>query len=262
MQKAPDDALPLERPSSGSPRINAQESAARYAFAAGAVRTLRVLDVASGTGLGSEFLLAQGARFVVGVEPAAEALSQARIRSAPLGPYFVRADARALPFVDASFDAVVSFETIEHVNDARGLLAECRRILRQGGCLYLSTPNRTVSRWLPPNPFHLREFTDAEIEELVGRYFEGVTRFWQRPVFLPAFVLRQLGRRWLAAVSGGRGLWRAWERARPRRIRMGATVWQGLRFDDSLLGDRHYHVAPARRIPWGRPRYTILVAKR
>ena len=49
-----------------------QESAFRYAFAAGDVRTLRVLDVASGSGLGSEFLLRQGARFVVGVEAAPE----------------------------------------------------------------------------------------------------------------------------------------------------------------------------------------------
>jgi hypothetical protein len=53
-----------------------------------------------------------------------------------------------------------------------------------------------------------------------------------------------------------------WERARRRRIRVGATVWQGLRFDDdSLFGDRAYQVARARKIPWGRPRCPM-VARR
>ena len=261
MAKALDDALPLERPSSGSPRVNVQEAAARYAFAADALRTLRVLDVGSGTGLGSEFLLTQGARFVVGVEPATEALRQAHNRSAPFGPHFVRADAQALPFGDASFDAVVSFETIEHLNDACGLLAECKRILRQGGCLYLSTPNRTVTRWLPPNPFHVREFTHAEIVRLVGQYFDRVACFWQRPVFLPVFLLRQLGRRWLTALPGNRIIWRSWKRIRPRRTRLGATAWEGWRFDQSLLQDRYYGVAPARRTIWEHPMYTVLVAR-
>src|SRR5437870_11149677 len=126
------DAVPPERSSRGSPRVNVQECAARYAFAAAEIGISRVLDVASGAGLGSEFLLAQGAALVVGMDSAAEALSEACTHAAPCGPYFVRADAGALPFVNASFDAVVSFETIEHLADARALLAECRGVLRQG----------------------------------------------------------------------------------------------------------------------------------
>jgi len=261
MEGVPDDVLPLERPSSGSPRVNVQEAAARYAFAAAQVRTLRVLDVASGSGLGSEFLLTQGARCVVGVEAAAEALSQASARSAPHGPHFVRADALALPFVSASFDVVVSFETIEHLVDAPGLLAECRRILRPDGCLYLSTPNRTVARWLPPNPFHTREFTDVEIVQLASQYFGSVTCFWQRPVFFPAFVLRQTVRRCLTVLPGGRLVRRLWNRIRPRRTRAGATRWQGSRFDQSLLQYPYYGVTPAPRAIWRQPTYTVLVAR-
>ena len=261
MAQVLDDAPPFERPSPGSPRVNVQEAAARYAFAADALRTLRVLDVASGTGLGSEFLLTRGARFVVGVESAAEALCQARTRSAPFGPHFVRADARALPFGDASFDAVVSFETIEHLNDASGLLAECRRILRPGGCLYLSTPNRTVTHWLPSNPFHVREFTDAEIVDLVRQYFGSVTCFWQRPVFLTTFALRQIARRSLTALPGGSTFWRIWKHMRPRRTQLAGMVWSGSHFDESLLQDRFYSVAAARRTIWMHPTYIVLVAR-
>ena len=251
--------MPPERPATGAPRVNVQESAARYAFAAAETRALRVLDVASGAGLGSEFLLAQGARVVVGVESAAQALGQS-VHSAPRGLCFVRADALALPFVDASFDAVVSFETIEHLTDAAGFLGECRRVLRRGGVLYLSTPNRTVTRWMPPNPFHVREFTAAELVALVREYFGTVTCFRQRPVFLPVFVLRQMARRYVGAVPGGAGLWWLWSRVRPGRTQLAATAWQGRRFDRSLLDDR-YAVRAAQRSIGGHPMYTVLVAR-
>ena len=252
-------ATPPERPVTGAPLVNVQESAARYAFAAADVRALRVLDVASGAGLGSEFLLAQGARIVVGVESAAEALRQAR-RPDPSGMSFVRADALALPFADASFDAVVSFETIEHLIDARAFVAQCRRVLRRDGRLYLSTPNRTVTRWMPTNPFHVREFTVAELVALVGEYFPSVTCFWQRPVFLPVFFLRQMARRCVPFLPGGAGLWRLWTRIRPRRTQLAATAWQGSRYDRSLIDER-YGVRPAERAIRAQPMYTVLVAR-
>jgi len=244
--------MPPERAATGAPLINVQESAARYAFAATEIRTLRVLDVASGTGLGSQFLHAYGAELVVGAESDPDALRHG-VRPAPSGLSFVRADAQALPFGDASFDAVVSFETIEHLTDARALLAECRRVLREEGLLYLSTPNRTVTRWMPPNPFHVREFTAAELVALVRGYFATVACFGQRPVFLPVFVLRQMARRWLASLPG---VWRLWSRMRPRRTQLAATAWQGSHFDRSLLDER-YGVRPAR----GQPMYTVLVAR-
>jgi len=154
----------------------------------------------------------------------------------------------------------VSFETIEHLQDACGLLAEYRRILRPGGCLYLSTPNRALTRWLPPNPFHVREFTPGEILELVGRHFATVTCFWQRPVFFPMFVLRQIGRWSLSVLPGGHRVWRLWQRLRPRRTRLAATVWEGSHFDQALLQDAYYRVVPARPRRWLHPMYTVLVA--
>ncbi len=53
------------------------------------------------------------------------------------------ANAAALPFPDASFDAITMVETFEHIflEDRPRALAECRRVLRPGGTLVLSTPN-------------------------------------------------------------------------------------------------------------------------
>lgn len=52
----------------------------------------------------------------------------------------VRADALRLPFVDGAFASIVSSHLIEHV-PPRALLAECSRVLRPGGHLYLEAPN-------------------------------------------------------------------------------------------------------------------------
>ena len=157
------------------------EHRSRYRFAARlAGPGQRVLDVASGAGLGLALLERSGA-WPVGVDYSAHALADVRERqpSTPL----VRADATRLPFADESFDLVVSFETIEHVADACALVHAIRRVLRPGGRLVLSTPNRAFG---PPerhasNPFHVREFAPDELRDLLARAFGEVRLYGQRP---------------------------------------------------------------------------------
>jgi SAM-dependent methyltransferase len=84
------------------------------------------------------------------------------------------ADAHPLPFGDAAFDAVFAGELIEHLPDPRPGVAEFRRVLRPGGILILTTPNRTrlanvVDRSERPySPDHLSELSYDEVRALLA----------------------------------------------------------------------------------------------
>jgi SAM-dependent methyltransferase len=67
---------------------------------------------------------------------------------------------------------VATLQVIEHVWNPPEFLGECRRVLRPGGALFVTTPNRltfTPGSDVPVNPFHTKEFTAAELAELVTR---------------------------------------------------------------------------------------------
>ena len=175
-----------------------RQSTARYRWASRYVRGRCVLDAACGTGYGSLLLRIQGAaRLVIGMDLEPESVQTAAERTRKTdGVRFCRGDVLALPFDSGSFDVYVSFETIEHVPDPRRLLEEAWRILRPGGRLLLSTPNRLVTNpglsadGRPLNPFHVREFAPEELEELLGTRWSRV-ELWGMSLF-PAAYLRLL----------------------------------------------------------------------
>jgi SAM-dependent methyltransferase len=101
----------------------------------------RVLDAGCGSG-GTALSLAEEAAFAVGLDLDARfAGSGTRLRAERgIGNAgFVQGNAQALPFRDGSFDLVFSHSVIEHVSSAEAYLLECRRVLKPGGRLYLST---------------------------------------------------------------------------------------------------------------------------
>lgn len=101
-----------------------------------------VLDVASGFGQDSLALAAQGAR-VVGAEPSARMVGWARLQggSAPAPPRYVRGWSDALPFADASFDAVFCKGAIDHFDRPELAIAEMARVARPAGRVVLAIAN-------------------------------------------------------------------------------------------------------------------------
>jgi len=123
---------------------------------------------------------------VTGVDISADAVERAKARYADFASLeFRQGDCAALPFPDASFDAVVSFETIEHIAAQEKFLDEIGRVLRPEGLLILSSPNRPEysERRGFVNPYHVRELDRAELAALLEPRFPHARWFGQRLSF-------------------------------------------------------------------------------
>ncbi|MDH5245902.1 MAG: class I SAM-dependent methyltransferase [Betaproteobacteria bacterium] len=157
----------------------------RYHFAAPVVADRDVLDIACGAGYGSALLARHAAR-VVGADLSQTAIEHARARYASVPNLeFRQADCAALPFPDASFDVVVSFETLEHIAAQEAFFDEVRRVLRPSGLVVLSCPNKveyTDKRGVA-NEFHVRELYRDELAALIGSRFPHSAWYGQRPSF-------------------------------------------------------------------------------
>ena len=151
-------------------QLVAAEHLARYRWAASFCDGRRVLDAGCGAGYGTELLNQAGAANVVGVDVSEAALTLARAAVSD-GVTCEPGDVAALSYPDDSFDVVVCFEVIEHVEDPERVLDELRRVLRPDGLLLLSSPNRT--RYVPGDPHHRHEYTRPELQEALGRRFES-----------------------------------------------------------------------------------------
>jgi 2-polyprenyl-3-methyl-5-hydroxy-6-metoxy-1,4-benzoquinol methylase len=161
------------------------EHLARYAFAVRLARGKRVLDAGCGAGYGSQEL-AQAAEQVIGVDVAAEAISFARAHYQQPNLRFEQASCIALPYADSSFDLMVAFEVIEHLENWREFLREARRVLAPSGQLIVSTPNKlyyTESRGAQgANPFHVHEFEFEEFRDELKAVFPHVAMFLENHV--------------------------------------------------------------------------------
>ncbi len=113
----------------------------------GAARPLNVADVGCGAGSQAHLWAAQGHQaFGVDINAALVALARRRAAAAGLDIVFDVATANALPWPDQSMDVCILPELLEHVADWRGCIAECLRVLRPGGALYISTTNALCPR--------------------------------------------------------------------------------------------------------------------
>ena len=70
---------------------------------------------------------------------------------------------------DNSIDYVVTFQVIEHIERDQEFLQEIFRVLKKGGQLILTTPNKSMS--LTRNPWHIREYNPQEMELLLQKFF-------------------------------------------------------------------------------------------
>lgn len=176
-KKTDPEMLTTERiydPDSSSEEKGIREHLGRYSFALDFLKeTDVVLDAACGSGYGSDILAGKVGR-VIALDSSDHAIQYARENYPKKNIVFEKADlGRETGLPDNSVDVVVSFETLEHVLNQNEMLAEFKRVLKPGGKLVISTPDRDIlSGGLESdNPFHLKELNKEEFLLLLGKYF-------------------------------------------------------------------------------------------
>ena len=158
----------------------------RYAFALPLARDKRVLDAACGEGYGSD-LLCREASSVLGVDISDESIEHARRRYGSRNNLsFQAADVSRLDDLpDQSFDLIISFETLEHLQAQEAMLAGFARLLAPDGLLLISTPDRRTYSDLTGyrNEHHVRELYRDEFESLLGAHFPLHRLYGQKLLF-------------------------------------------------------------------------------
>jgi SAM-dependent methyltransferase len=151
-----------------------------------------LLDAGCGTG-GTTAALSRFGQ-VVGVDVAQEALEPATQRG--LGGRLARASIEQLPFADATFEVVTSFEVVYHlgVGDDRRALAEFRRVLRPTGLLLLRVPAHDWLRGEHDRLVHTRHrYGRCELDaKLRAAGFEVELLSWANTLLFPAAAVKRL----------------------------------------------------------------------
>ena len=130
-----------------------------------------LLEVGCGEGRGIDFLL-PGITSYAAIDKIAPVIDMLQ-KKYPQGRFLSGNIPPLSSFADNSFDSLVSFQVIEHIQDDRLFLKEIHRVLKPGGIALLTTPNRPYS--LSRNPWHIREYTAQELTNLAKVFFSTVT---------------------------------------------------------------------------------------
>lgn len=155
----------------------------RYRFACGFVKDRTVIDVACGEGYGAHAISVAGAAKVIGIDVDEPACDYAH-RKYGIETMCRNAIDTGLP--PSSVDVVVSYETIEHIEEVDAFVRESARILKPGGTFIVSTPNREVySEHGHHNDFHCSEMNRDEFQTVLTRCFKKVRMYSQGPKSAP-----------------------------------------------------------------------------
>jgi cyclopropane fatty-acyl-phospholipid synthase-like methyltransferase len=169
--------MPGRAAAPAGPELGNLEANVRFLDESGLLRPgSRVLEIGSGRGSLLQELRARELD-AAGVETSAERIAEALERFGSLPLELV--GSVVVPYPDASFDLVVSFDVFEHIPDSDSHLAEVRRVLRPGGWYLLQTPNkwsntifetirwRSFTRWRAD---HCSLHTASQLERRLRRH--------------------------------------------------------------------------------------------
>jgi ubiquinone/menaquinone biosynthesis C-methylase UbiE len=164
----------------------------RYAISMDYISGKIVVDIASGEGYGSN-LMAKNAKHVYGVDISEEAIMFAseKYKETP-NLNFIVGSVEKIPLDDHIADVIVSFETLEHTDKHNEMMSEIKRVLRPGGILLVSSPDKEfyTDKFNRINPYHTKELYFNEFKALLNKYFK--TSFFYHQTFLTgSFIIKE-----------------------------------------------------------------------
>lgn len=135
----------------------------RYKTATRYVSEKQVLDIACGVGYGSQMLNQAGAKSVIGVDICSQTVNYAKKNYFAPNLTFICANAEEFTWSEL-FDVIISFETIEHLQQPARFLERLHRLLLPGGYLLLSVPLGETRHF---DPYYLHTFSHGEVSTLL-----------------------------------------------------------------------------------------------
>jgi ubiquinone/menaquinone biosynthesis C-methylase UbiE len=131
-----------------------------------------LLEIGCGEGRGVHLLEDKVTSFT-GIDKISEVVEDLRIKYPQAN--FTQASIPPLGFADETFDSVISFQVIEHIKHDEEYLKEIARVLKPGGTALITTPN--IKKSLSRNPWHIREYTSKQLQEICRPHFSKVEMF-------------------------------------------------------------------------------------
>lgn len=172
---------------------NTIEHLHRYAITFKHIKNKVVLDIASGEGYGSN-LMSKSAKRVIGVDIDQLAVNAAIEKYGKDNLVFKQGQADAIPIDNCSIDVVVSFETIEHHTQHQEMMSEIKRVLKPGGLLLISSPDKKFysDQTGHKNFFHKKELYFDEFKDLILRNFKHA-KFLSQGMFRGSIIVPESG---------------------------------------------------------------------
>ncbi|MFH1888576.1 MAG: class I SAM-dependent methyltransferase [Candidatus Omnitrophota bacterium] len=162
-------------PEKESPLMTARHLCA-YKFARDLLAGKGVLDIGCGEGYGS-YYLSGSSKEVTAIDYNQEIIDHAKNKYIANNLEFYSLDIKDLCSLKGKFDAICSFQVIEHLQDTQGFLKNIKLLLNPAGIFICSTPNMldaSQNSVRPLNRFHVREYLFDEFRQLLGVHFKRI----------------------------------------------------------------------------------------